>query len=123
MTLNIPVTVSYSIAKWQLEAGVNTSFILNSKNTQTTEKNLNPEFSGAPPPLNPGDPQPSSDNKSKSFFSLSVSPQYQLSKKLKIGIEYIHALTNIYSTNWYSKETYPGMKTSSLGLKILYKLK
>jgi hypothetical protein len=124
VTLNIPLSINYSFSKWQIEAGITSSFILGSKFAQETKKYSDPEISSAySVPLNPYDPQPSPENETKHFFSVSVSPQYQLSNKLKIGIEYIHALSSVYSTNWYSKGIYPDMKTGSLGLKILYKLK
>lgn len=123
LTVNIPVTASCSIAKWKLEAGIITSFIISNAKKTFTPDNFDPEIGPGPPTFDPSVPQPSPENKAKSFFSLSVSPQYQLSNKLKIGIEYNHALSNVYSTNWYSQDAYPSMKTNSLGLKILYKLK
>jgi hypothetical protein len=123
LTANIPVTVSYSIAKWKLEAGIITSFIISTSKKTLLPEYFDPEIGPAPPSFDPSVPQPSPENKTKSFFSLSISPQYQLTSKLKIGIEYNHALSNVYSTNWYSQNDYPNMKTSSLGLKILYKLK
>jgi hypothetical protein len=123
VTLNIPLSINYSIAKWEFEAAITASIILNSKYTQATDQNSNLEISAYTAPQYPYDPQPSPENETKSFFSLSVSPQYQISNKLNIGIEYSLPLSSSYSTNWYSKGIYPDMKTSSLGLKILYKLK
>ncbi len=123
VTLNIPLSVNYSIAKWQFEAGLITSFIVSNSKKIVVKSNDDSEISASPPVYSdPSVPKPSPENEAKSFFSLSVSPQYQLSNKLKIGIEYIRGLSNSYSTNQYSKYTYPGMKTSSLGLKILFKL-
>jgi hypothetical protein len=121
--VNIPLTVGFSYAKWKLEAGINTSFLISNSKKTLIKEMLSDEISAAPPSFDPSVPQPSPVNTTKSFFSLSISPQYQLSTKLKIGIEYNHALSNVYSTNWYSQNDYPNMKTSSVGLKILYKLK
>jgi Outer membrane protein beta-barrel domain len=120
--LNIPFGVSYNYNKWLLNIGITPTVILNSTFTQIKGPE-DPEFSpGSPQPLNPIDPKPSPNNKTKSFASLSVSPLYQLSDKVKIGIEYDHALTNSYSTDMYSENLYQSMKTRTLCLKFLYKL-
>jgi hypothetical protein len=123
VTINIPLNINYSIAKWQLEAGVITSFIISNSKKTFTKTQYDPEVSLPPSQTDPSVQQPTLENTTKHFFSLSISPQYQLNNKIKIGIEYTHALNNVYSTNWYSQNDYPGMKTSSLGLKLLYKLK
>jgi hypothetical protein len=123
VTIDIPVSINYSITKWQFEAGLITSFIASNSKKTLTKTHYDPEVSPPPSQTDPSVPQPTPDNTTKSFFSLSVSPQYQVNNKLRIGIEYTRALSNVYSTNWYSQNDYPGMKTSSLGLKILYKLK
>jgi hypothetical protein len=123
VTLNVPVSLSYTLSKWTLELGIVSSFIMSSKISQTKPE-YNEEITIVMQhSSSPYDPQPSIENVIKNFFALSITPQYQLNKKVKIGIEYNHALTNSYNTNWYSSHLYPGMKTSSLGLKILYKLK
>jgi hypothetical protein len=120
--VDIPLGVTYTKEKWSFNLCILSSIILSS-NFASIIKTSNPEIQPLPPAtLNPLDPQPTSDNKTKKFVSLSISPLYQLSNKLKIGIAYNHALTNSYSTNWYSADFYQSMKTSSLGLKFLYKL-
>lgn len=122
--LNIPFGVTCIYNKWSLDFGIIPSIILNSK---FTEKKLPPdqdEISPYYPWTN--DPtylRPSPDNKAKNFISLSISPFYQLNNRLIIGMEYKHGLTRSYFSDDYSSEYYQSMKISSLGLKILYKLK
>ncbi len=121
--LDIPLGATYIYNKWSLNFGITPSIILDSKLTQI-KKPVDAEIEPVPPgPLHPLDPQPSPDNKTKSFISLSISPLYQLSERLKIGIEYNHGLTNSYSSDVYSTDVYQSMKTSTLGLKMLYKIK
>jgi len=116
--LNFKLGLSASKNKWSLNVGISPSLILSSK-VAVIEKPEDPEFYPAPPgTLNPQDPQPSADNKEKGFISISISPLYQVSNKLKIGLEYDHGLSKLYSS-----EVYQSMKVSSLCFKIVYKLK
>jgi hypothetical protein len=116
--LDFKLGLSASKNKWSLNVGISPSLILNSK-VAVIEKPENPEFYPASPgTLNPQDPQPSADNKERAFISISISPLYQVSNKLKIGLEYDHGLSKLYSS-----EIYQSMKVSSLCFKILYKLK
>ena len=123
--VDIPVGVTYIYDKWSLNFGITPSIILNSKFTEMKEKPADPpEISPWYPWTN--DPtylRPSSANKAKNYISLSISPLYQLNSKLKIGIEYNHGLTKSYYADDYSSEYYQSMKTSTLGLKILYTFK
>ena len=122
--VNFPIGVTYIYDKWSLNFGITPSIILNSKFTEMKEKPADPpEISPWYPWTNdPTYPRPSSANKAKNYISLSISPLYQLNSKLKIGIEYNHGLTKSYYADDYSTEYYQSMKTSTLGLKILYKL-
>lgn len=119
--LDIPIGVRYAVKKWSFDAGLTPSVILSSKlsNIRTPS---DPEVSPAPWPLNPGDPQPTPDNIKKTFISAFIAPAYQAGKKIKIGIEYSHGLTNMYEANFYSSGIYQQMKNSTLSLKIIYKL-
>jgi len=123
--LDIPLGASYIYNKWSFNVGIVPSVILNTKFSQKREDPVDPTEIQVMPyePLHPLDPRPSPDNKTKSFISLSVSPMYQLNEKIKIGIEYNHGLNKSYSTDNFSSGFYQSMKTSTLGLKILYKLK
>jgi hypothetical protein len=122
--LDIPLGATYIYNKWSFNLGITPSIILHSKLTQVKKgsgepQEVTPIF---PWTANPQDPQPSPDNKIKSFISLSISPLYQLSNKLKIGLEYNHGLNESYAMEPYPWDVYQSMKTSTLGLKILYKL-
>ena len=123
--LNIPLGVTYIYNKWSLDFGITPSIILNSKFTEMEEKPEDPpEISPSYPWTNdPTYTRPSSNNKAKNYISLSISPLYQLNDKLKIGVEYSHGLTRSYYADDYSSEYYQSMKTSTLGVKMLYKLK
>lgn len=123
--INFPLGVSYTYHKWSLNLGVIESVIVNSKFYEMNENTDDPpEIQPYYPWTNdPTYPRPSSVNKAKNYISLSISPSYQLNSRLRIGLQYNHGLTKSYYADNYSSEYYQSMKTSSLGLKILYKLK
>lgn len=123
--LDIPFGASFTYNKWTFNAGITPSIIFTTKFSQHKEEPVDPTEIQILPyqPLHPLDPYPSPVNKTKSFISLSISPIYQLSSKLKIGIEYSHGLSKSYHTDDFSLDYYQSMKTSTLGLKILYTLK
>ncbi|NOT94642.1 outer membrane beta-barrel protein [Ferruginibacter sp.] len=116
-TLDIGLGSSYNYKKWSLNLGFTPSFILKSKLTEIKSPK-DPEIQ----PITNQDPQLSTDNETKNFILLSISPVYQLTKKLQVGLEYNHALTKSYSSNAYSSDVYQSMKASSLDFKIFYKL-
>lgn len=119
--LDIPVGVTYVLKKWSVDLGLTPSVILSSKLTRIRTPS-DPEVSPAPGSMNPGDPQPTPENTKKNFISAVITPSYQAGKKIKIGIEYSHGLTNMYEANFYSSSIYQEMKNSTLSLKIIYKL-
>lgn len=122
--LDIPLGVTYIYNKWSFNVGITPSIILNSKFAEIKEPADPQEITPYYPWTNdPTYPRPSTGNKAKNYISLLISPLYQLNSRLKIGIEYKHGLTRSYYTDDFSSEYYQSMKTSSLGLKILYKLK
>lgn len=118
-TLDIPIGANYTINKWSLGLGLVPSINLSSKLVKV-EKDM---FAEIYPYYDPLMPAHSPENRAGSFISASISPAYQLSNKIKLGIEYKHGLTNSYATDTYSSEVYQKMKTSTLGLKILYTIK
>jgi hypothetical protein len=121
---DIPLGVTYIYNKWSFNIGITPSIILNSKFAEIKEPADPQEITPYYPWTNdPTYPRPSTGNKAKNYISLLISPLYQLNSRLKIGIEYKHGLTRSYYTDDFSSEYYQSMKTSSLGLKILYKLK
>ncbi len=121
--LDIALGSSYLYKKWELNFGITPSIILNSKLSEIkkpADAEIQPIF---PWTLNPQDPQPATDNETKSFISVSIASLYQLNDKFKLGLEYNHGLTRAYSSNAYSSDVYQSMKLRSLCLKIVYKLK
>jgi opacity protein-like surface antigen len=118
-TLDIPIGANYTINKWSLDLGLIPSINLSSKLVKV-EKDM---FAEIYPYYDPLMPAHSPQNRIGSFISASILPAYQVSNKIKVGIEYKHGLTDSYATDTYSSEVYQKMKTSTLGLKILYKIK
>jgi opacity protein-like surface antigen len=121
----IPLGVTYRYKKWFLDVGIIQSILLNSKLTEQKESSVYPpEITVAYPwMMNSSIPPPSSQNKAKSYLSLSFSPQYQINSRLKVGLEYTYGVSNAYAADKYSADYYQSMKTNTLGLKILYALK
>ena len=110
VTINIPIAVVYSKAKWQFEGGIIPSFIISSKKEKYKVENT-------PEVIYPQEPD--FTNSQKVSFNISISPSYLVAKNVRIGLEYVHGLSpgliNAY-------DVYKLMPRS-LGLKILYKIK
>lgn len=122
-SVEIPIGATYSYRKWSLDLAIVPSIILNSKFTDKRGSFDPSEITLVYPwYTDPNYPRPSTDNKSKSNLSLSLSPLYRISKNLKLGLEYNHGLTNYYSAGEYSSNYYQSMKVSTLGMKLLYKI-
>mgnify|MGYP000900626183 CR=1 FL=1 len=120
--LDIPIGASYRYKKWSINLGFTPSIILHSTFTQVRKSSSSEISLISGTPYLPQDPQPSPDNKSKGFLSLSFAPFYQLTNKFKIGIGYNLALTKSYTVDYASRNIYQAMKTNTLDLKILYNL-
>lgn len=109
-TINIPLAISYTKAKWQFEGGIIPSFIISSTKEKYEVQNT-PEITYAQ--------EPDFTNDLKTSFSLSISPSYQVAKNVKVGLEYVYGLSPgmIKAFDVYK------LMPQSLGLKILYKIK
>ena len=119
--LEIPIGISFLNKKWSLEVGITPSIILDSRFEEMKDAFDPAEITIEYPwESSSSIPRPSTNNKAKTYFSLSISPLYQLSSRLSLGVEYNHGLTKAYYTDDYASNYYQSMKLNTLGFKVLY---
>lgn len=117
IVLNIPLAVSYRFKKWQFETGITPAVILNTKENKEKPQ-IDAEISNVGySAIYPYDPVPSEKNDVSMFVSWNLSPVYNLSKHVLVGLEYNQGLTKIFSS-----DVHESMKIKRLGIKMLYKL-
>jgi Outer membrane protein beta-barrel domain len=107
VTFNFPVAARYRFKKLIIEAGFSTSFIVNSTKKKATVK-TDPEFTIT---------ETTFQNNQSLAFSLTVCPAYQLTDRIRLGIEFAHGITTLIDSYDYRR-----LVPLSAGLKLFYKL-
>ena len=106
---NVPVSLCYKKAKWRFEAGIVPSFIISSSKKKTTQPS-DPEISFT-------ETQTPFENNQKTTVGLSICPNYQITKSIGLGIEYVHGLTTLIDADNTRR-----LLSRNINLKSLYKL-
>lgn len=109
VTFNLPINIFITKAKWRFETGIIPSFIISS-----TKKKGSPYYDPSEIEY-AGDPL--FENSKNFVIGFSISPNYQVTKKIRLGIEYIHGVSSLIEADNYGK-----LLPRSFSLKILYKL-
>lgn len=104
---NFPVAARYRFKKLIIEAGISTSFIVNSTKKKATVK-PDPEFTVT---------ETTFQNNQSLAFSLTVCPAYQLTDRMRLGIEFAHGISTLIDSYDYRR-----LVPLSAGLKLFYKL-
>jgi hypothetical protein len=106
-TFNIPIGIRYKKAKWSFETGIRPAFIINSSKRKTAQP-YNGEIHINESPFK---------NTQTTTIGLSIGPNYQITKSISAGIQYVHGLSTLITS-----ENTRRLLSRTINLKLLYKL-
>ncbi|GAB2822195.1 porin family protein [Ferruginibacter profundus] len=106
-SLNTPISIIYKKEKWRFETGITPSFIINSSKKKLKD-NSDGEITINETPF---------INNQNVAAGLSIGSDYATTKKLCIGLEYVHGLSSLIDADNTRK-----LLTRTVNLKLLYKL-
>ncbi|MGG9961137.1 outer membrane beta-barrel protein [Ferruginibacter sp. SUN106] len=105
--LNTPISIIYKKEKWRFETGITPSFIINSSKKKLKD-NYGGEITINETPFT---------NNQNTEVGLSIGSDYEITKELGIGLEYVHGLNSLIDADNTRK-----LLTRTINLKLLYKL-
>lgn len=110
ITLSIPVSIGYHYHKWSLTASLTPVIILNAEQKNYVSKYAQEIVT----------PEAPFSNNKHSYLSASLTPAYQLTRKIGVGMEYSQVISSsmIHDAN----NNVPNFTARSFSLKLSYKL-